>query len=504
MKNYLFCLLFLSSIISFGQKQLGELKITSNKAKSLFYINDTKNDKMVYFVTNAKNITAYLLDNNYQVIAQLQSLKERKFKTLLGSEITSSGDYNVYLSNSKKNSFSTLTFSFKNNTVTSKEFTLLRDYERLMQTVSTPNQFFLITAAIQVNNLYIYTFKNGEPKRNIIDLSGMKFLNGLGRTTDFTQIFVQQNPLLKFNENTPNSIKTTVEKRKLYIRANEIIITLDNYSVATQILTINLNNLSASYTSIEKPLTATKRNKKVSNSYLNNDKLYTIAASKQDIELAVVNINDKKVLKSFKAQREDTISFKNSPILSISSDYRTTDSIEKTKKFLRRIVGQKNIGISTYTKNDLNFISIGTVNLLDPSYHSISLNKKELAPTNYERDYTSGFSKTSANINKHNYYFDPIQFAFDVYDDTLYTLQIKSVLDSNFNHLKKHSKINNTFEKIYNTIYPENKPQAVRLPFGLMLVPTKAKDMIFKKNNEYIYSYFDKETNSIKIVSFPN
>ena len=293
-----------------------------------------ENGDIAFFVADAKNVYGYKLDKNFKVTEKITSKeKNRKYKVLIGSSVSSNDSYRVFLTNKNQNEFSSIQFSFKDGITTSKAF-LLSKYEKFIQTVHFNNQFYLISGAKENNQLFIYTFDyEGNPKKNYINTSGLRFIDYAGKKTTLLSLLIKGKHIKKFEENTPNTIELTSEQRKMYVREGSIVFTLDHHKMFTQVLHIDLNSFKASSFQFKKPSLGKKA--KRSNSYLNGENLFTIAATKEKFSVEVLNFKTGNLIKEYSAGKNDTITFKNTPIIQEGAMYNGYRELGKTKRFLR-------------------------------------------------------------------------------------------------------------------------------------------------------------------------
>ncbi|WP_299156725.1 hypothetical protein [uncultured Tenacibaculum sp.] len=298
-KIFIALFLFITSSI-FSQELLGEFQSSSSKVKNLFYKIDREGKRLALFTTDSKNIYGYYLNNEFKIEYKLQVGKHRKFNTILGCITDNNGSYTIYLSNNNRTKFKSITLSFKNKTSNSTEFTLLREYETFLQSIIFKNKFYLLSSSIIANNSYLYSFDSGEPKRNIINVNNISFISKIGTQINLPDLLVKKIKLKKINTTIPNSIRLTADKRKMYVGEENIVFTFDNNSDYTQILTVNLNDYETSYKKIQKPLKMVKRKKKISNSYLLDKHLFTIAVSKKNLEFNIIDIEKNLTIKSYK------------------------------------------------------------------------------------------------------------------------------------------------------------------------------------------------------------
>lgn len=496
-KTLLLIAITVTHFVIYSQEKLtsfeNTLTSTNSIPKDIYTLVNDKNDNFSIFITDAKNVYVYDFDNKFSITNKfLFENKRRKYKNIIGYSIAENGDYKLYLKN-KKNDFLEITFDKDKKTSTSKEFNLLRDYETYLQSVTVNNKFYLISSSKEVNGLYFYTFDNNEPKRNRIDLKKSTFLSSSGQSKKLMPILTKSLPLLKFDENTPNSMEISSKKQKMYIQGETVIFTLNNNSEYTQFIKVDLKTLTASYLKLPTALKGVKRRKKKSNSYLIDNNLFTVTYSKEKFNFRITDLITKNIKKEFSIFKTDTIKFKNTPITTSYSAFKKYKELKTTKKFLRMISNYAKPAINVQLNNNKYYLTIGGF----------------LGEKNAGGGYLNTFGGGINNINLPNgqsvSYTNYTNYSFSSYVSSSYFIKFSSVFDDNFEHLKKEKKTN-AFEKIKDYLDPERS----KLKFSeSFLIPFKAKkydtsDAIFKYKNFYIYIDYDKKEKSFKLLKFTN
>jgi len=444
-KKVLFLFFLLLSLITHSQEEIvtfkNTLKTSSSSVKSIIPIVNQENGGLALFIADAKNVYAYKFDNKFSLQNKLLSPeKKRKFKVLIGSSITENNSYRVFMTNKGYNKFSSVRFSFNGNESSFNEFKFKNINEKFIQTVTYKNKFYLISAVeispnedSYIEAVYIYTFNdNGDPKRNKIDLSNLKFLNKSGNSISLPNLLIPfSNSIKKIEDNVPNSIEVASDSRKMYLRGKTIIFTFDRNKKVTQVLKINLETLHPTLQSFDKPLSNLKKARKRTNSYLNGNKLFIVASTKETFKLQINDFEKGILLKEFGFTDNDSISFKNTPIIQEGGVYDKYRELESSVKFLRKITAGK-IGVSSVKINNKYHITIGG--------YVEQRSGGMMMPM-------GGFGGIPiGSFGSFNVFFNPTMYAFNSMSTTKST-RIECLLDDNFNHVK--GKIENSaFDKI--------------------------------------------------------
>jgi len=433
MKRLLFLLTFLCfAQMLFSQKSItgfkNSLKTSSSSIKDVIpIVNDSNNDIAIFFA-DAKNVYGYLFNEKFELQNELLSPeKRRKYKVLIGSSILENGRYRIFLTNKAHTKFSSMTLSFNKELQDLNEFNLEDLNERFIQTAKYNNKFYLISAAkkspqsnLYGEGVYVYSFDGeGKPKRNKIDISQLFFIGKNGLGTSLPNLIVPYaKSINKIENNVPNSIEVAASDRKMFTQKNKIIFSFDNNKEFSQFFEINLETFEASQKSFEKPMKANKKNRKETNSYLNDNFLFTVASTKDDFIFQVSNYDTDSILNRYSFSKNDSITFKNTPIIQEGGAFDNYRELELSKKFLRKITANK-LGVSTIKIKDMYHVTIGGY---------IEQRNGGIMPM-------GGFGPVPiANLGNVNMFFNPTMFAYHSIINTKST-RIECLFDDEFDHL---------------------------------------------------------------------
>lgn len=444
--------------VSFSQEKIGlfknDLAKNSSAIKDVVPIVNQKNDEISLFFIDTKNVYGYLLDTNFNVIDKLSAEdKNKKYKLVIGSSISDSNDYRIFLSDNKNKSFATVNLSYNAKEATIKEFTLKSSKEEFIQTINHNNQFYLLSVLKGTSLLGLYTFDDdGNPKLHGLDFNRDKFFDIDGQEETlydlFNSEFSKPEDITKIDKDNPNSIEVTSAFTKLYVRGNKVTITFDENKDFTQVISFDLLTFEKEVKKFPKPLESIKANKKKSNSFIYGKNIFMLSASDQ---IAIFNINDfdsGAFIKEYIAEEEDSISFKNSPIIQDGGMYDRYREMEKTKKFLRKITAAE-VGISIYKNDNIYQITLG--------------GRLEIKASGGGMMMPGMPGITMASFGAVSTYFNPSFFAYNAYAHSKSTF-IECLFDENFEHINGEPK-ENVFDKIKEFKEPASTVQSAHTLF---------------------------------------
>ena len=442
------------------------LKTSRSEIKDVTPIVNSETGDFAIFIADAKNVYAYKLDKNFSVQAKLSSPeRRRKYRLLLGSSVSSTNDYVVYLSDNNRLKFLRLQFSFDTQEITEKEFRFDDPKERLLQTVSVKNKFYAFTFHSLKQQVFLYTFDDkGDSKRDELDFSSFTFLGMRGKEISFRRIVTPEminTPVSKFFENDPQSIESVTELRKLYVRDDKVFFTFDQNKQYTQVASIDLNSQELDVKKFEKPLSDASFKEKKTNSYLNGDYVFVASGTKKSYVLRIFNYTTQELVKEYSIEKDESINFKNTPIMQLGGTYKEYRELEKTKQFLRKI-NQNKMGLAVFKRADGYQISLGGSQ-----------------PTG------AGVPVPVFSFGNFVYFFNTSALAYSTYYASKST-KIDCLFDNSFNHVEGEIQ-KNAFDKMAKYQSPVINAQ-----------------VIFKYDDFYLKGLYDKKTTTYRLRKFTN
>ena len=463
MKKYLFAYLLFCSILAPAQTELVTFENSLNdkakpNLKEVIPIVNEKNNDISLFFLHPKKVYGYLLNKNFELIDKISSEdRSRKFKVLLGNSISSNNDYRIYLTNPSKKKFVTINFSYEKQVSEFKELDLNFNEEHFLQTITKDNRFYLISIVKNSSKFNIYQFDDqANYSKKEVDFSAHSFINHKGKEVKLYDLLFMKIPgslivpkilmLEKIDLQNPNHIESVADLNKLILRDNEIIFCFDQNKEFAQLAIINLNTLETQTKKFKKPLYTLDKKSKRTNSFISNDHVYLVASTPEKFSFTVKDYTDDTLIKRYNLSVDDSIHFKNTPIIQKGGVYVSYRELEKTRKFLRKITNG-NIGISSYEK--------------DGFYH-VMIGGKELIRSGGPMFMPMGGAVGGAAAGTTMVFFNPAFHAYGAYSQTKAT-HIKGLFNKDFEHVKGDMP-KNAFDKI-NDFKKENSGQRWRTVF---------------------------------------
>lgn len=353
-----------------------DLKNSKENIQSLSVENVRTHDVFV-FATDDNNITilkynsALFLTNQYT-----GPLKTLAYKSLIGYSFSEDGNPTLYWSSEGFKNILVIKYYLESKTHKILNFTFPFASQYVVTQFQNNNLFHILAKDRFKQALIVYTFRDEKVEQKIIDFSSFNFQDENTQFVTFNQI-IGRNPIEKIEIDEYNPLFKSTKKSKVYMLKDHIILTLDHNPKKTQVFDINLEShdlteKNFTQSSIQDP-------KKITNSFYQEDKLYQITASESELLLDIKDYNSSQTIKSIKVSKNDTIHFKNSPLV-IQKDNRKPTELKKTKKFLKHLY-LLDIGLSVFKNKQNTFITVGgTPKTVDLSYLDYTLFEEDFAP----------------------------------------------------------------------------------------------------------------------------
>jgi hypothetical protein len=369
MRNYLCTILSLVFITSLGQELVSSIPLELKRNRDVFQVVNAFNKNVTLFLTDKTITNAVRLNDKMQIIDSFSVARPEKiFTSMVGHTTNEENNSRIFWATSNRKEFYIQNFNFNTRTVTAENFNLTFKNEELVQEFSTNENFYLMTIVKKSNNLKFYCFdSNGSLTEKNINLDAINFFNYKNELITFYAVLdqnlnaFQTGKLQLINTDNLVSLTESAKKRKCYVQGDKIIFSFDLDLDYTQIVTVNLNTLTAESKMFKKPFIDDKGDMLVlnSNSFLINDKLFQIKTSVRNFYLTIKNMQDE-ILNEFHVSKDEPMTFNNTEVIQENGDPGRRRILEKNSQFLRKVT-MLNSGVSCYKLNDNYILTAGSV-----------------------------------------------------------------------------------------------------------------------------------------------
>lgn len=494
--------LFLITSVSFSQEATNSFPLELKGNRDVFQIVNEVNKNVAFFVSDRKEVNAFLLNEKMQITDSIKTERpERKYTDIAGY-INSDKNIRLYWTSEDHKEIYTQLYDIKNHTVVNQEYEVKLKNEKFIQNFSENNLFYIVTIIKESNILKFYVFDlEGKMIEKTLDFSDFRFLDKdnhkstlYGILREFIKPLNASISLQKITPENTTSLTYSSNKRKCYLKNNQLTITIDLSIDFTQLIIIDLNTFTAKEKFIKNPYVYFENSSEVdSNSFLMDDKLYQIKLSLKTLKLTVKSLNDE-LLKEYTITDTEPIDFKNSEILQKStaniSLFKVDNDriLEKTKQFLRKL-HNSSCAVSCYNLNGNTLLTIGSVTDLNGGGMMIPMGVPGFG----------GGSFGSSSIPTFQYmYINPTYDNFNSYKNRK-VVYINCLFDKDDNHISGELKPI-AFDKIQEFLSIDDKEDSISL-FSNPENKEKSKT-VFKMDSNYYLGHYDNETKRYVIRKF--
>ena len=351
----LFILLFCN--VALAQTILASTNITLKKPASSQQFISFTNKNNTQIVTVAADKETILASRYNSAVFFTDSLlinrPEKKFEFITGYSFNESQNPTLYYSTEDYKSIQGITVDFANKTTTNTFFTLATiDKEIFVSSFTENNIFYILTAIESQSELKLYVFQNDLLSVRTLNLGNFEWLYDNKKTTLGDIIAI--NPIVKVDNDLPNTIFTAVAKSKLYVVDNQILLTFDHSPGQTQSYSIDLSTYEIKENKIQQP---TLQKTGVSNSFYIDKKLFQLKLNDHEMVFTVKDFPSGTLVKTFTAAEKDTITFKNSPLFSQRGNQKSV-ILKNTQKFLDK-ASRSDVGLAVYKQKKHYLVTVG-------------------------------------------------------------------------------------------------------------------------------------------------
>ncbi|KZS38213.1 hypothetical protein AWE51_19445 [Aquimarina aggregata] len=477
MKKHITVLFLLFSFVSlFSQEVISENPLRlkgglSDRRESIPIINSVSKE-LSLFIVDRKTMYLNKYDKTFNLLDQLKFERPKtQAKNIIDAVESNNGQYLFLVSNNSKKKLELITIDSQTKTTDLITTPILSKNERYLEAFAHKNQIFILTLIPKTSKINVHKIKKAANIETLeYDLTNEIFFDKYDKPMLLYRAFASLNSsklnIERIESDIPNALEASSKKTKLYIQDDRIILSLDISNRYSQLITLDLKTNSFDLTSIEKPqLDGVNRNNKQfvkSNSFLSKKLLYQISGMRGEMKFNVTDLDSKKIIKEITLQKEDSISFKNTPIIQEGGYYNSHREMEKTQKFLRKIA-LSNIAVSVLHKQDTIRVTLGGV--------------KEIAAGG------GGFGMPMVGFGAiggavaglGNTFVTPTFYAYSGYTHTKST-RIDCLFDENITHVQGEVAVN-AFDHIKE--------------FSDGILFNKKAETVFKFNDYFIHGYYN-------------
>ncbi|MFL9844158.1 hypothetical protein [Flavobacterium rhizosphaerae] len=360
-------------------------------------------NQMVVYAADDKTVTALHYNSALFFTGRLQAPRPGKgYEKLAGYSFSTDTAYAYWVPGGYVGrEIMVQGFNFTTGNITTKALELPVKSTKIIRAFNGNNVRYVLAKTKDKNKLDLCVISGSTIEKHTLDFSGIRLKNHNGKSINIKRA-LKLFPMSEVSVTGFNSLPEASSTTKLYVLPDALLITMDHYRNATQSLRIDLKNYTVTGNVFDQPLDGVANTA----SFYNMGTLYQLAITKDKLELKAVNFDTGKLLKTYTAEKNDSIPFATTGLKEQtgSNDVETID----TRKFLKR-ASMGSAALSVYhTPNDI-LVSAGAVRYVTPGINIFM-----------------GAVVTMAGGESGDYGFD---------DQDQQTQYFESLFDENFNYL---------------------------------------------------------------------
>lgn len=369
MKKLLLILLLTCKSALFSQTILNSYPINmrnSGNYSQILNVENSKTHDVFAFIADDKNLAILQYNKALFLTNELRTSRINiEDKLIIGYSFDENGNPTLYWSSEDFKSIVLIKYDMTNKAIKPLKFSFPYSKEYFIATFQKNNVFYLLSKDSAEQTLTLYKFKDDTVEEKPLDFSTFTFQNRNTQPITFNQ-FIRDYPIEKIEVGDYNPLSRSIKKSKAYMLDNRLILTFDQNPAKTQIFDVNLETYEIKEKNF--PQSMAEKSRRISNSFFLDDRLYQINTNSEELQLDIKDYNTGETIKNIKVSKNDTIKFKNSPLLLQIEDQKPKE-IKKTSTFLKYL-SALDFGISVFKNSQNAYITIGGITQQDRSYYS--------------------------------------------------------------------------------------------------------------------------------------
>jgi len=369
MKKLLLILLLVCESTLFSQTILNSYPISMRNSggySQILNVENTKTHDVFAFIADDKNLAILQYNKALFLTNELRTSRSNiEDKLIIGYSFDEDGNPTLYWSSEDFKSIVLIKYDMSNKAIKPLKFSFPYSKEYFIATFQKNNVFYLLSKDSAEQTLTLYKFKDDTVEEKPLDFSSFTFQNRNTQPISFNQ-FIRDYPIEKIEVGDYNPLSRSIKKSKAYMLDNRLVLTFDQNPAKTQIFDVNLQTYEIKEKNF--PQSMAEKSRRINNSFFLDDRLYQINTNSEELQLDIKDYNTGETIKNIKVSKNDTIKFKNSPLLLQVEDQKPKE-IRKTSTFLKYL-SALDIGISTFKNRQNTYVTIGGIPKEARAYYS--------------------------------------------------------------------------------------------------------------------------------------
>jgi hypothetical protein len=336
MRNYLTLLFsFLCFVVNAQEKKVDQY-IGWKSGKVQLHTIYTKQLSCT-FMLNPDSIKALVFDNDSKLVQQFTVYKKYNEKFLGG--FIKNNSVHLFMDNASSPGLHSWLFNVADKSIKENTVPFEINKEIIIGRLSSGEHFFYFAISKKSPEFVLYNFTN-ELHYDILrytvaaDIWDKMRGNSFSRNNNFA--------IEKVDTEGECNVEIAQSPNKIYVRNDTLFLLSNTIKSVTGIFEFDLTNNNLGFRQIAHSGNSTKEQQEEDNSFLLGDRLYYAAATPGALSVQVVDFYTGDILKTFRCNYDEDISFKNTPVIQEGSHFfKITKELTKTKQLLRKMSNGK-------------------------------------------------------------------------------------------------------------------------------------------------------------------
>jgi hypothetical protein len=296
------------------------------------------------FMLNADSIKALVFDNNLKLVQQFTIYKKNNEKFLGG--FIKNNSICLFMDNASSPGLHSWLFSITDNTIKENTVPFEINKEKIIGRLSSNEHFFYFTISKKSPEFVLYIFTN-ELHYDILRYTVAADTWDKMRGNSFLRNNNSFN-IEKVDTEGECDVEIAQSPNKIYVRNDTLLLLSNTIKSVTSVFEFDLTNNNLGFRQIAHNVNTIKEQPEEDNSFLLDNKLYYVAATPAVLSVQVADFYTGDILKTFRCNYDEEISFKNTPIIQEGSYFlNITKELTKTKQLLRKMGNGKAVITAT-------------------------------------------------------------------------------------------------------------------------------------------------------------
>ena len=441
-------------INSLGQEIYKTIEIEGKKGlnsiKNIQAFENKKDNELIIIAQDNRYTYSYLYDTDRKLKNTLRAKKSNRSFENIGYSIAD-GAVRIVQKDAKGYNYASVIYDFEADAYSETLNPINGKHYKYITTFNEDDNTYIYLVKKKTNILKIITVNiDGRFSFEEINLQTLFDQHYDDGTTLYEVLNISESlgsrvSMVKIDPDLPTFIELASQVNKMYKHNDGFIWSFDGAKDHTLLLEFSGAKTIPALKKINKLDFGIDETYLKSNSFLNYPNMYQITSSNNKMGVRFIDYDTGKELKRMAVDKEDSITFKNSPIIQgTENDPNVERSFEKTSKLLRKMTSNQN-GISAFKYKDGYQVTIGGIQL----YSGASF-----ASGGVGLEIGSG-STLFTGLN-------PGQIMFNVLSQNTGSVRIECLFDSEFNHINDEIE-DSTFDLIKDYTFRSDNTSANNL-----------------------------------------